>query len=102
MPSWQHKGTRHERGYGSQWVKARKLIIARDGGLCQPCLRKGRPTPFDEVDHIVPKAHGGTDHHDNLQCICETCHRDKTLADEGKRAKTMIGVDGWPIAWGFP
>ena len=76
---WHHATqSRHARGYGHQWVKTRKLIIARDGGLCQPCLRTGRPTPFDAVDHIKPKAQGGTDDHDNLECVCNTCHDAKT------------------------
>lgn len=74
------------RGYGGHWKKLRKVVIQRDGGLCQPCRREGRVTTFTEVDHIVPKAEGGTDSHDNLQCICDPCHREKTL-QESLRAR---------------
>ena len=70
--------SRQERGYGREWEKARAPIIARDKGLCQPCLRAGRATPFKEVDHLKPKHMGGTDDPDNLQCICMDCHTAKT------------------------
>jgi 5-methylcytosine-specific restriction protein A len=97
---WHHSGSRHERGYGSAWVKTRAIIIARDMGLCQPCWRKGRPTPFTEVDHIIPKSQGGTDDHDNLECICPDCHSSKTQQEaaqaQGKTIKprTTFTPDG--------
>ena len=84
MPAkpWHHATqSRHARGYGAEWVKLRKIIIARDNGLCQPCYRQGRPTPFDAVDHIKPKAQGGTDDRDNLECVCGPCHAAKTQAE---------------------
>lgn len=62
------------------------MVLMRDGGLCQPCRRDGRVTPATEVDHIVPKAEGGTDSHDNLQAICTACHREKTQ-QEATRAR---------------
>ena len=97
------KQSRHERGYGSQWDKTRAIIIKRDMGLCQPCKRKGRVTPFDAVDHIKPKAQGGTDDYDNLQCICEPCHKAKTdqeAADaQGRTIKPRLSFtpDGKPV-----
>ena len=30
-----------------------------------------------EVDHIVPRSRGGTDHIDNLQMLCSHCNRIK-------------------------
>jgi 5-methylcytosine-specific restriction protein A len=54
-------------------------------------------TPAHAVDHITPKAKGGTDDLHNLQAICRACHLDKTLRDNGRRVKRRIGVDGWPI-----
>ncbi|NBV62796.1 MAG: HNH endonuclease, partial [Rhodobacteraceae bacterium] len=95
------KLSRHQRGYDNEWVKLRRQIIARDNGLCQACLTSGRPTPFAAVDHIVPKAKGGTDHPDNLQCLCGPCHEAKTQAEAAEaqgRAytpKRQIGLDGW-------
>ncbi|WP_372570373.1 HNH endonuclease [Ruegeria jejuensis] len=94
MPGW-HSTSRHERGYGYEWVKRRDRILARDGYLCQPCLRKGRPTPAQEVDHIIPKAQDGTDDDKNLQSICTPCHKAKTKAENS--TKQQIGEDGWPL-----
>lgn len=88
----ERRGSRHERGYGREWEKLRAEILKRDEGLCQPCLFKSmHVTPATEVDHVVPKAHGGTDHPSNLQAICGPCHRAKTAREhtnpggEGRR-----------------
>jgi 5-methylcytosine-specific restriction protein A len=95
---WQHKRTsRHARGYGTAWEHLRKEVMQRDKGLCQPCLRKNRVTAAAAVDHIKPKAKGGTDDLTNLEAICRPCHLDKTLRDAGRRVKRRIGVDGYPI-----
>ena len=51
-------------------------------------------TPATQVDHIKPKAKGGTDDWDNLQSICDRCHDAKTKQDMGVRP--AIGLDGWP------
>jgi 5-methylcytosine-specific restriction protein A len=85
MSGW-HKTSRHERGYGSDWVKRRERVIQRDHGLCQACLRKGRLTPYRKgqgfaVDHIRPKAKGGTDADENLELLCRECHDAKTAAE---------------------
>ena len=72
------RGSRHERGYGSEWDKLRKVILRRDKGLCQPCLEAGRPRPARAVDHVIPKVAGGTDDPSNLQAICNECHKAKT------------------------
>ena len=99
---WDHGGkSRHERGYGSAWDKLRLVILARDSYLCQPCLATGRPTPAKEVDHIIPKAEGGTDDPENLQGICTPCHDTKSKAERaranGHKPKPTIGIDGWPM-----
>ena len=94
------RGTSHARGYGWAWQKLRARILARDMHLCQPCERAGKTTPAREVDHIVPKAKGGTDDPDNLEAICIPCHRAKTEREaaeaQGRRIKPRIGADGWP------
>lgn len=102
------KLSRQARGYGAEWDRARKEIIARDMGLCQPCLKQGRTTKYHAVDHIVSKeiakARGWskerTEHPDNLQCICKPCHLVKTEEEQGKTKRPQpkrIGVDGFPI-----
>lgn len=84
------RGSRHERGYGSEWDKTRRRILERDKGLCQPCLMTGRVTLARQVDHKVPKAEGGTDDDANLQAICVECHKLKTQA-EALRARKGRG-----------
>jgi 5-methylcytosine-specific restriction protein A len=99
--AWQHdRRSRHERGYGTAWDKLREEVMRRDMRLCQPCLRKDRVAAAHAVDHIKPKAKGGTDDLDNLQAICRSCHLDKTMTDSGRRPRRTIGVDGWPIQGG--
>ena len=75
------RGSRQQRGYGADWQRLRKQILERDGHLCQPCRRQGRVTAARQVDHIKPKAHGGTDAPRNLQSICTKCHRTKTAKE---------------------
>jgi 5-methylcytosine-specific restriction protein A len=72
------RGSRHERGYGAEWERQRKQALMRDAGLCQPCRQQGRISVAKQVDHIRPKAAGGTDDLDNLQSICVACHQAKT------------------------
>ncbi|WP_246795638.1 HNH endonuclease [Burkholderia perseverans] len=72
------RGNRHQRGYGTRWDKLRKLILARDNGMCQACKRDGRVRPGNMVDHKVNKAAGGTDDPGNLEAICRACHALKT------------------------
>jgi 5-methylcytosine-specific restriction protein A len=97
--------SRHTRGYGAAWVRLRETIIQRDFGLCQACKREGRLNPYRKgqgfaVDHIVPKAAGGTDEPGNLELKCGPCHSAKTereAADaQGRTIKPTIGLDGWP------
>ena len=97
--SWEHdkyRGSRQERGYDREWEKLRLLILARDNYLCQPCAEDYKVTPATEVDHIIPKAKGGTDDPDNLQSICNDCHRIKTEYDKHGIVKGTC-IDGKPI-----
>lgn len=89
--------SRQSRGYGAAWDRLRKRILTRDKHLCQPCLDRGRVTAASQVDHILPKAKGGTDDPENLQAICGPCHQTKTVKDSGGRVKQAIGLDGWPV-----
>jgi 5-methylcytosine-specific restriction protein A len=54
-------------------------------------------TAANQVDHIVPKAKGGTDHEGNLEALCRPCHETKTIIDAGGKPKLTIGADGWPV-----
>lgn len=73
--------TADQRGYGSKWRKLRKMALVRDGYLCQECLNNNRVITGTEVDHIIPKAQGGRDNMENLQCLCKSCHQKKTIEE---------------------
>ncbi|OKP30961.1 HNH endonuclease [Serratia fonticola] len=73
--------SRHQRGYGNDWTIRRARILKRDNHICKECLRGGRAAPATTVDHIVPKAHGGTDDDLNLESLCWPCHRSKTAME---------------------
>ena len=81
-PAWQRqKGNSTERGYGHEWRRLRLLILERDNYLCQEHLRQGVLKSGFHVDHIVPKAQQGSDAPENLQTLCEYCHRHKTATE---------------------
>lgn len=80
-----HRGSRHARGYGAAWDRTRLRILRRDAGLCQPSLRHGLVVQATAVDHVVPKAQGGTEDDDNLQAISATPHAAKTAAEAAGR-----------------
>lgn len=59
-----------------EWKKTRLLVIERDMGLCQYCLKKGKGKEGRVVHHIKPYRlypELGLDL-DNLICICKDCH----------------------------
>lgn len=99
MSGWLNRGSRHARGYGRAWDELRARVLWRDKWLCQcgECRKVGRVRLATEVDHIVPKAKGGTDALDNLQAINRECHQRKTTTDLGQRVRVQVGADGWPV-----
>ncbi len=90
---WSTK-SRHETGYGSNWDRIRKVALNRDNHLCQSCLRRGRVTSANQVDHIKPKSRGGTDDLDNLRALCKPCHDEKTKT-ESRPSQRLQRDDGW-------
>ncbi|MTI11565.1 HNH endonuclease [Sansalvadorimonas verongulae] len=83
---WQQKkGNTTQRGYGYKWQKLRAQILKRDSYLCQECKRKGVIREGRHVDHITPKAAGGTDEPGNLQTLCTTCHNHKTATERASK-----------------
>lgn len=75
----------------------RAYILRRDSFLCQACLREGRATEATHVDHIKPKAKGGTDDEGNLQALCRPCHDAKTTREaaeaQGREVKDRAKFD---------
>ena len=53
------------------------VLFGKQEGLCNGC--KGDfPFKLYEVDHVVPKSKGGTDHLVNLQLLCGHCNKIKS------------------------
>ena len=70
----------------------RHRLYGEQEGVCAGC---GTHFPFRvmDVDHILPRSRGGTDHSDNLQMLCSGCNRSKgskTMA-EWKAARGDYG-----------
>ena len=78
------RGSRHERGYGKEWDRARESVLKSAGGLCRACETQGRITLASDVDHVIPKAEGGTDAESNLQALCHDCHSAKSKAEAAR------------------
>ena len=54
----------------------KKVLYGEQGGYCQGC--RGHFPPHGlEVDHIIARARGGTDHIENLQLLCGHCNKTK-------------------------
>ena len=70
-------------------------LFGRQEGLCGGC---GVAFPFRNftIDHVVPRAKGGTDHLDNLQLLCGACNSAKGRGTQAElkarlRAQGVIG-----------
>ncbi len=74
--------TAQQRGYDARW-RRRRLIQLRREPLCRICRAAGRLTHATEVDHIIPLNAGGPDTFANYQSTCGTCHRRKTVSEDG-------------------
>src|ERR1017187_2809577 len=64
------------KAYGYEWAKTSKRIRKREP-VCRVCKVRAATA----VDHIRPKAQGGTDNEINLQPICDGCLREKSIRD---------------------
>lgn len=55
----------------------RHRLYGEQEGVCIGCDTHF-PFRVMDVDHILPKSRGGTDHEDNLQLLCSGCNRSKS------------------------
>ena len=56
--------------------KFRKTLYGNQEGFCIGCKNHYNLKDL-EVDHIIPRSKGGTDHKHNLQLLCGNCNRKK-------------------------
>lgn len=59
------------------WLKRAKYVIELVDPICRECQRAAS----QEVDHITPRADGGSDDVENLQGLCKPCHSAKTMRE---------------------
>lgn len=75
----------------AQKARRRERIFARDGHCCRKC----GSTEDLTVDHIWPRAWGGTGRLANLQTLCRECNERKGSAwPEGE--SPPVSRDGFP------
>jgi RNA-directed DNA polymerase len=55
----------------AQWAARRREVLERDGYRCVHCGRSDHL----HVHHQQPRRQGGSDQMDNLQTLCDECHR---------------------------
>ena len=77
------------------WAKTRLLILQRDGYQCHYCGAEAT-----EVDHVIPRAHGGTEEAENLVAACQRCNRSKGKR-MAPRKRFFEGTIGHPPAGGI-
>lgn len=87
------EGTEYQHGTLHSW-QLRAYVLHREGNRCAYC---GRSNTRLEVEHIVPRSRGGTDHADNLTASCRSCNIAKGqmpieqfLSDDPKRLTRIM------------
>ena len=65
--------------YNSYKWRQKSKSFRKRNPLCDECLKNGRTTPSEMVDHIKPISKGGDKWNDNnLRALCNSCHGRKT------------------------
>ncbi len=75
------RGNATERGYGAAWQRLRKMILSRDP-VCRD--ESGCSEPSTDVDHVISRAHGGSNNPSNLQGLCHSHHSSKTAREDSR------------------
>jgi 5-methylcytosine-specific restriction endonuclease McrA len=64
----------------------RRLVHDRAGGCCEYCLISEQDSPFDhQVDHVIPRKHGGRTGADNLALAC--------IEDNRRKGSDLSAID---------
>lgn len=69
------------RGYGKIPIEVCKAVIHEEPN-CRYC-----GLPSEETDHILPLIDNGTHDRENLQRLCENCHKAKTAKENSIRGR---------------
>ena len=79
-------------------TKTKRMVYARDGGLCINCRRPGLPEA-----HFIPRSLGGLGCEENIITLCRRCHdiydngcREGREEMKGRFAEYLSSCyDGW-------
>ena len=69
-------------GYRDAFFKDNKNQSNIGWYKCVRCGKSFRKGDVD-IDHILPQSLGGSNHPDNLQCMCKSCNRSKGNGTDG-------------------
>lgn len=70
-------------------VQNKKALYGEQGGYCFGC-KKHFETQNLTIDHIIPRAKGGTDHISNLQLLCGHCNSTKGTGTQEELLAKLI------------
>jgi len=88
LAPWQHR----KKAAGYVPGSLRYDIIRRAMGRCEACGVSSEERAL-EVDHIIPRNHGGTNEHSNLQVLCYLCNAQKRDRDSTDFAFVKASYD---------
>ena len=71
----------------------KKYLYGEQGGYCNGCAEHFESRHL-QIDHIVPRAKGGTDHISNLQLLCGSCNATKG-AKTHEELIVLLTDKGW-------
>lgn len=90
---------------GRSWREIKDEVLARDDGVCHICGEPGATT----VDHLQPRAFGGTDDPENCAAAHEACNvirgcgpvpdRATAIHLAAELAGVVGGIDGERVQW---
>ncbi|HEY2839336.1 MAG TPA: HNH endonuclease [Pirellulales bacterium] len=68
-------------------VATRTRVIERGGRRCEYCGRRQEDSPLAplQVEHVIPRKHGGSDEIDNLAAACIDCNL--------RKGSNLTGID---------
>ena len=74
------------------FTKEERKQFYEESKECNHCKNPVTKSKF-HLDHIEALANGGTNHHDNIQVLCISCHADKTKAEKEQGYVKLIDTE---------
>jgi CRISPR/Cas system Type II protein with McrA/HNH and RuvC-like nuclease domain len=80
---------------------ARFRVLRKCSFRCRYCGKPASETQL-EIDHVLPKACGGTDHEDNLVAACGDCNRGKADDSAVEMCVEHVELPDGTFEWLYP